>query len=193
MEDRAFDRISRTLAGATSRRQAIKLLGGGIAAGALGATGLTLKEAAAQNPASDLTAIPVRGVVGGISKFVGTFNLDSFIANSNGGLDAVGTLTGTLTNLLTGVTQPVSQLLQLPVTGARGTCQILHLELGPLDLNLLGLRVQLNKVVLNITAQRGGGLLGDLLCAVANLLNGGSPLSGLSTLLNQILGVLSGL
>jgi hypothetical protein len=31
-------------------------------------------------------------------------------------------------------------------------CPILHLELGPLDLNLLGLRVQLNQVVLDITA-----------------------------------------
>ena len=36
MEDRTLDRISRSLAGATSRRQALKLLGGGIAAGALG-------------------------------------------------------------------------------------------------------------------------------------------------------------
>jgi hypothetical protein len=32
------------------------------------------------------------------------------------------------------------------------TCPILHLELGPLDLNLLGLRVQLNQVVLDVTA-----------------------------------------
>ena len=48
---------------------------------------------------------------------------------------------------------------------------------------------------LTIDAQSGpGNLLGNLLCAVANLLNGGSPLSTLltqlQTLLNQILAAL---
>ena len=52
-------------------------------------------------------------------------------------------------------------------------CPILTLVLGPLDLNLLGLRVQLNRVNLRITAVSGpGNLLGNLLCAVAGLLNG---------------------
>src|SRR5918997_2243984 len=50
-------------------------------------------------------------------------------------------------------------------------CRILTLTLGPLDLNLLGLRVQLNRINLRITAIPGGGLLGDLLCALTNLLN----------------------
>ena len=50
-------------------------------------------------------------------------------------------------------------------------CRVLTLTLGPLDLNLLGLRVQLNQVNLRITAIPGGGLLGDLLCGLANLLN----------------------
>ncbi len=31
-----------------------------------------------------------------------------------------------------------------------GTCQILHLELGPLDLDLLGLVIHLDKVVLDV-------------------------------------------
>jgi hypothetical protein len=54
-----------------------------------------------------------------------------------------------------------------------GTCQVLRLVLGPLDLNLLGLVVQLygdnrrSPVVLTITATRGGGVLGDLFCSVA--------------------------
>ncbi len=71
------------------------------------------------------------------------------------------------------------------------TCDILNLVLGPLDLNLLGLRVQLNQVVLNITGETGpGNLLGNLLCAVANLLNGGGLLQQIADLLNRILGVL---
>lgn len=69
---------------------------------------------------------------------------------------------------------------------AAAVCQILHLVLGPLDLNLLGLRIQLNRVVLDITAITGA-LLGDLLCAISGLLNGG-PLGSLRDLLNQILG-----
>ena len=63
--------------------------------------------------------------------------------------------------------------------------------MGPLHLDLLGLVVDLNQVHLTITAQQGpGNLLGNLLCAVANLLNGsGSPtaLQQIVNLLNQIL------
>lgn len=45
---------------------------------------------------------------------------------------------------------------------------------------------------LTITAQQGAGnLLGNLLCAIANLLNGGAT-GGLATLLNRILGLLGG-
>jgi hypothetical protein len=77
------------------------------------------------------------------------------------------------------------------------SCDILNLVLGPLDLNLLGLEVHLNQVVLDIVAQSGAGnLLGNLLCAVAGLLDGGGLgglLGQLSDLLNQILGVLKGL
>jgi hypothetical protein len=55
--------------------------------------------------------------------------------------------------------------------------------------------VTLNQVHLTITAVPGAGnLLGNLLCAVANLLNGGTGLGNLltelSTLLNQILAAL---
>jgi hypothetical protein len=56
------------------------------------------------------------------------------------------------------------------------------------DWDLLGLQIDLSRVVLDITAQAGAGnLLGNLLCAVANLLN--DP-SGLSRLLNSILDLL---
>jgi len=59
----------------------------------------------------------------------------------------------------------------------------------------LGLVVDLNQVELNITAEPGpGNLLGNLLCAVAGLLDGPGPLNnllnGIATLLNRILGAL---
>lgn len=78
----------------------------------------------------------------------------------------------------------------------QATCTVLHLVLGPLDLNLLGLKVHLNRVVLDITAQSGSGnLLGNLLCAVTHLLDNVSPsllnLLNLSSLLNRIIGLLT--
>jgi hypothetical protein len=80
-----------------------------------------------------------------------------------------------------------------PLVIAAQTCPILHLTLGPIDLNLLGLMVHLNQVVLNIDAQGGqGNLLGNLLCAVANLLNGPN-LGALTNALNQIINILNGI
>jgi hypothetical protein len=58
------------------------------------------------------------------------------------------------------------------LTQAPGTvCSILDLVLGPLDLNVLGLMIHLDRLRLTITAVRGGGILGDLLCGLA----GGTP------------------
>ena len=88
-----------------------------------------------------------------------------------------------------------SSLVDGRVAANAAACDILNLVLGPLDLNILGLRIQLNRVVLDITAVPGAGnLLGNLLCAVAGLLDG-TPLAGLlgqlQALLNQILGALN--
>ena len=144
--------------------------------------------------ASAALSVPVTGsftdALGGTGTFVGTFTPDRF-AVRNGGLAAVGTLTGTLTDSLGNVIGTVTKNITLPVTNISGSCQILHLELGPLDLDLLGLQVHLDQVVLDITAQSGAGnLLGNLLCAVAGLLDNGGPLTGIARLLNQILGQL---
>ena len=78
----------------------------------------------------------------------------------------------------------------LASTSARSmaSCDILHLVLGPLDLDLLGLQVHLDKIVLDIVAATGAGnLLGNLLCAITGLLDGG-PLAGLLGQLNDLLG-----
>jgi len=65
-----------------------------------------------------------------------------------------------------------------PATGSsnvpqalQAVCTVLDLSLGPLDLNLLGLMVHLDRVHLRITANPAGGLLGSLLCSLA----GGLP------------------
>lgn len=53
-------------------------------------------------------------------------------------------------------------------TGAAVSCPVLDLILGPLNLNLLGLVVDLNQVHLTITATPGGGALGDLFCSLSH-------------------------
>jgi len=137
--------------------------------------------------ASPLTA-PVTGTIANAGgTFAGTLTLTRF-AVQNGQLVAIGTLTGTLTDAVGTVIGSVNSPVTLPVTAIAGSCPILHLELGPLDLNLLGLMVHLDKVVLDITAQSGpGNLLGNLLCAVAHLLDGGANVNSIANLLNQIL------
>jgi len=51
---------------------------------------------------------------------------------------------------------------------ANAVCPVLDLVVGPLNLQLLGLVVDLNRVHLTVTATRGGGTLGDLFCKLAN-------------------------
>ena len=80
-----------------------------------------------------------------------------------------------------------------PAPAAQLSCQILRLSIGAIDLNLLGLTVHLNPVLLIINAVPGpGNLLGNLLCAIVNLLNGGGPLGPIVALLNQLLALLGG-
>ena len=128
--------------------------------------------------------------------FDGTFKVERF-AVDNGTLVASGSVVGTLideTGATTSVYRTVTVPVILPPAGLRGDaplgCDILHLELGPLDLDLLGLVVHLNKVVLDIDAEPGAGnLLGNLLCQIVGLLDG-SNLTLLAKLLNQLLALL---
>jgi hypothetical protein len=150
-----------------------------------------LGAAAQTAPASGVATVPVTGTTDNGGAFNGTYTIQKF-ASQGDQLLAIGTLTGTLTDASGAPVGNVADVpVQIPVTAASGSCAILDLTLGPLDLNLLGLAVHLNTVHLTINAQSApGALLGNLLCSVANLLNSGAPLGSLSDLLNQILGLL---
>jgi hypothetical protein len=127
--------------------------------------------------------------LGEIGTFTGNFTLQRF-TSQNGQLAAVGLLTGTLTDSAGTVLGTVNQVITILV-GATGSCQILDLTLGPLDLNLLGLVVHLDTVHLNITAQSGpGNLLGNLLCGVAGLLDSNAALNSIISALNNLLRIL---
>jgi hypothetical protein len=78
-----------------------------------------------------------------------------------------------------------------------GTTSILHLELGPVNLDLLGLVVHLDDcddgpVTVDITAESGPGkLLGNLLGGLAHLLDSNANTNALLNKIDKIAGVIS--
>jgi hypothetical protein len=109
-----------------------------------------------------------------------------------------------------GVIRPVGRAISIPfhqrVTGVRTvggvfdlqgfqqapSCAILSLVLGPLHLDVLGLVVDLNRVVLNITGQTGAGnLLGNLLCSLTGILDGGFILGRFLSVVNELLAAIN--
>jgi len=158
----------------------------------------TSTASAAGTATTDLNAIPLSGTVGSTG---GTFGgqLDvQRVAMQNGRLVAKGTVTGDVENA---AGETVRTVTDAPVTvpiaaDTTGSCQILDLSIGAVNLDVLGLVVHLDPVHLNITAQQGSGnLLGNLLCAVTHLLdntgNGGGLGGGLGGLLAPIVNLLN--
>jgi hypothetical protein len=148
--------------------------------------------AGAQTTQDMAKRIAVTGTAKNGKTFRGTYTINRFV-NRHGKVFAVGTLKGRLKHR-----HVTRRGVRIPVTGfaqessgaqsAQVACNVLRLTLGPLDLNLLGLRIQLNQVNLRITAIPGGGLLGDLLCGLTNLLNPTGILTNqLAAVLNSIL------
>lgn len=158
------------------------------------------KTSHATTQATSMKAMPVTGTAHNGKPFTGHFTVTQFVTR-HGTTFALGQLTGRLGHRRIGARQvaiPVTAPGAAPTTGvtqaAVVACPVLHLVLGPLNLNLLGLTVSLNQVVLDITAIPGAGnLLGNLLCSVANLLNTqsilGQELTGLLNIVQQLLNV----
>jgi hypothetical protein len=153
--------------------------------------------AAAQDTQAFAKKVPVTGEAENGRQFEGTFTIKRFIQR-DGRAWAVGTLRGELKNrsvVRRGVRMPVT-LAETGSTSAQppvptpGACSILTLTLGPINLNLLGLRVATNEIRLLVEAIPGAGnLLGNLLCAITNLLNpsANTPLAQLVQVLNALL------
>jgi hypothetical protein len=182
-----------------------------VADGASGTKAAKVVKAAKGQSLVTANAIAMTGkATNGTALNGGSFQVERF-RQKHGQLFAVGHLTGTLGG------QSVGQKVMIPVAGGTasevagpeplvrpmqpvptaGACPILTLNLGPLDLDLLGLRVALDPVNLLIEAIPGdGNLLGNLLCGVAGLLDGvgGGGLGGLvQNLLDSIADLLNGL
>jgi len=128
------------------------------------------------------STLPVTGTLADGTAFTGSLS-DLTTQVVNGVLTLTGTLSGSgLPAGGTTFSTPI-QAVDAP-TG----CDVITLDLGPLHLDVLGLVIDLAPVNLDVTAVPGAGnLLGNLVCAVAGLLDRGGPLAGISALLNRLL------
>ena len=184
----------------------------------VGGTGI----ANAQDTARLTQVVPMSGTVtkGGKAfkgkQFTGTYTIDKFVSKG-GKLYSVGTLKGkagskkinksgvqlpaaVANNAAAGSSQAHSSQvpplpLPLPPLPAGNACSVLSLNLGPINLNVLGLVIRTNEIQLRIDAVQGpGNLLGNLLCGITGLLNpatGGTPIA--NTPLGQLVQILNAL
>ena len=182
---------------------ALTMMMGGFAstAQAGSASAAALAEPVATTPAGTLTA-PITGMTADEDAVTGTFTPLQF-SKKNGKIFVRGVIDGTITDAATQTSRTFTVIRKTRVVSMNGTpataraamaqCEVLDLVLAPLRLDLLGLVVNLDKIDLNITAVSGpGNLLGNLLCSVVGLLDGGLEglLGRVVNLLNRILGQL---
>ncbi len=95
------------------------------------------------------------------------FKVGKFVKRGHN-LAALGSVTARVTKP-DGTTQSFAQPFTARVARVKhgAACPVLLLRLDKLSLNLLGLHVDLDKVVLSITANPNGGALGSLFCKLA--------------------------
>ena len=156
---------------------------------------LALPSAALAAPQRDglLSGIPVTGTLSDGGTFTGNLTITEITRTAGGALQFTGNLTGIATDAggtVTEITQDFTAVIGSLTGGGQGKCDILFLDLGPIFLDVLGLQVDLSRITLDVDAVPGpGNLLGNLLCAVAGLLdNPNAGLDALLRLINRLLG-----
>jgi hypothetical protein len=82
--------------------------------------------------------------------------------------------------------------------GGRHECDLVNLQVGEIELNVLGLEVTTSEICLDVYAvrgspNRGGGLLGNLLCGLDNLLGTNASINAINNRASRIIDILGGL
>jgi hypothetical protein len=162
--------------------------------------------------------LPLAGTAANGVTFNGTVAVNRFV-QKDGKIYAIGSVSGTVSgpagpigtalslpaafpvHVGSGAVARVEQgrihpaSLSTPANGARlmlvqaTTCGVLHLDLGAINLNLLGVVVTTTPVTIDINGDTGGPL-GGLVCAVLSTLNN---VVGVVNLLNSLLSLVTGL
>jgi hypothetical protein len=104
-------------------------------------------------------------------------------------LVVVATLTGVVAESTGQIIGRVNEEIVLPVAVVDSTCQLLHLDVGPLDLEVEGLHVQFDTSSLGITTQDGPTR--TALCSMATFLASRPPVRDIAVRLNALLGTLT--
>lgn len=123
---------------------------------------------AATKDKSFLKNIPVTGTLADGGTFNGKVSITEFGYDQATGLWVSGRIIGTATNAAGTTFENISQSFStadatLNETSAansimpQAACQILFLDIGPIFLDLLGLQVDLSRIVLDISAVSGAG------------------------------------
>jgi hypothetical protein len=138
-----------------------------------------------------LTNLPVTGVLQNVGSLVGTVDITSFDVDDDGDLMVTGELTGTVRDAAGNVVRTLTDAaFSAPadlVRAHHSKCDLLFLQLGPLDLDLLGLVLDLSQITLDLDAVSGAGnLLGNLLCGLVGLLDGVGLIGAITDLLDRI-------
>jgi hypothetical protein len=174
--------------------------------------------AVADQPSPKALVLPITGAAAGGIRFSGTVAVQRFVQR-NGEVFAIGAVSGTVsgptgtigTSLVLPVSFPVHvgdgataraerggihpAAFSAPGHGARlilaqaSTCGVLHLDLGAVDLNLLGLVVTTTPVTIDINGDTAGPV-GNLVCAALATVNN---VVGLVNVLNSLLSLVTGL
>jgi len=137
-----------------------------------------------------LGGIAVTGSGSGSASFTGTF-LPQTSQVIGGVLNVVGPVTGTVVGTTGAVVGTVTQTVSMAVNQASGSCQNLHLGLGPTNVNLHDTDITLAPVNVDVNANTAGAnvLLQPLLCSVGPLLSTLTTLpAGLLAIVAAILG-----
>ena len=158
--------------------------------------------AAAQGTTKLAKTVKMTGTAKNGKKFTGTYTINRF-ATKGGKVFAVGTVKGRLKGKSVtkrNVFAPVSvarqgaqasQVPAPPIPPSPNACQILRLDVGPIFLDLLGLRVRTLPINALIEGVRGpGNLLGNLLCAITGILDPQAATPAAPSQLAQVLNAL---
>ncbi len=147
--------------------------------------------------------LPVTSVAG---TFTGTFSISRFEVRQNPAGEKAAFAIGVVRGSLAGTGSVLAGEVAAPVTvGAASapaaasnaavaqpqaaTCQVLHLDIGAVNLNVQGIIVATQPISIDISGDSAAPL-GNLVCTIESTLNN---VVGLVDLLNQLLGVLTGL
>ena len=179
---------------------------------------LTSGWAAAQGtePPRARIRLPIVGTAAGKGKattFTGTLSIERFAVRGENSdkIVAIGMVTGQVSDksgnplgtvLVGQVEVPVLHVgpgssapaAAAPASGLavqQASCDVLHLDLGAVNLNLLGVQFMTSPITLDLTATSdAGGVLGQLICTALETVGSVIDLVGV---LNSILGLLTGL